>query len=512
MTTPCFETTLEAHIRSHAPLIVVVTPEEKRLLDSIMRVCNNFPRQCLTYDIAEGLRDSNRGNGGVPTARDPLSALEQVEREGSERVYVFKDFHACWGNDQVKRELRNVAQRLKHTKKTIIVTCPTASLPKELEDEAVVIAFPPPTDRELSHVVDQLLKSPGVQNDLKGPGRERLLQAARGLTSEQASHAVAMAIIVDGHLDERAIESVTREKARIVAESKALRFSPAAEMPDRVGGLDVLKKYVRLRERAFTSEAREYGLPAPKGILLIGSPGTGKSLTAKAIAGQWKLPLLRFDVGAVFGSLLGESEGNAHRATVQAEAMAPCVLWIDEMDKAFAQGAQDGGTSARVLGSTLTWMQEKTAPVFVVATANNVTQLPPELLRKGRFDEIFFLDLPTLSEREQIFEVHLRRRNRDPKEFDLGLLARISEGYVGSEIEQAVIDALYIGFDDGVRPITTQDIEAAAKLLVPISISQREVIETLRRWLREGRARSASFQEVAEAEQQSVRLDFKKRN
>lgn len=262
-----------------------------------------------------------------------------------------------------------------------------------------------------------------------------------------------------------------------------------------------------LRERAFTQEAQDYGLPAPKGIALIGIPGTGKSLTAKMIGGLWRLPLLRLDIGALFGSLVGESEARTRKALTLAETVSPCILWIDELEKAFSAGGLDGGVSTRVFGTILTWMQEKTAPCFVVATANNIAQLPPELLRKGRFDEIFFLDLPTLAERQEIISVHLRKRNRFPQEFDIMRLAKASEGYVGAEIEQAIIDGMYVGFNQG-REVTTGDILTALQWQVPLSVSQKEVITALRDWLRECRAQSASFEEIRQAEHAFVPLQL----
>jgi SpoVK/Ycf46/Vps4 family AAA+-type ATPase len=300
---------------------------------------------------------------------------------------------------------------------------------------------------------------------------------------------------------------VTEEKKQIIRESEALEYYPVTETPDHVGGLGVLKDWLRLRERAFTHQAREYGLPAPKGIALIGIPGTGKSLTAKMIGGLWGLPLLRLDVGALFGSLVGESEERVRRALRLAETVAPCLVWIDEMEKGLAHGDLDGGTSTRVFGTILTWMQEKTAPCFVVATANDISRLPPELLRKGRFDEIFFLDLPTRQERREIFSVHLSMRQRLPQDYDLERLAQESEGYVGAEIEQAIIDAMYVGFNAS-REFTSGDISAALKRQVPLSVSQRETVAALRSWLQEGRAQSASFQETREAEQQFVPLQI----
>ena len=273
----------------------------------------------------------------------------------------------------------------------------------------------------------------------------------------------------------------------------------------------MLKEWLRLRERAFTQEARDYGLPAPKGIALIGIPGTGKSLTAKMIGGLWRLPLLRLDAGGLFGSLVGESEERVRKALRLAETVAPCVMWIDEMEKALAHGGLDSGTSTRVFGTILTWMQEKTAPCFVVATANDIGALPPELLRKGRFDEIFFLDLPTVEEREEIFRVHLRKRNRVVQDFDVARLSRESEGYVGAEIEQAIVEAMYLAFNER-REFKTEDISVALRRQVPLSVSQRETIGALRAWLREGRAQSASFVETREAEEQFVPLQLEIRS
>jgi SpoVK/Ycf46/Vps4 family AAA+-type ATPase len=328
-----------------------------------------------------------------------------------------------------------------------------------------------------------------------------------GLTASQAHRVFAKAIVSDGVLDDRDIDLVMQEKKEIIRESEALEFYAVTETADDVGGLDVLKEWLRLRERAFTQEARDYGLPAPKGVALIGIPGTGKSLTAKMIGGLWRLPLLRLDVGALFGSLVGESEERARRALGLAETVSPAILWLDEIEKSLAHGSGDSGTSARVFGTILTWMQEKKAPVFVVATANDITSLPPEALRKGRFDEIFFLDLPTFEERSEIFTVHLRKRNRMPRDFDIPQLARESQGYVGAEIEQAIIDAMYVGFN-AQREFTTEDLSAAIKRQVPLSVSQRETIESLRNWLREGRAQSASFRELQDAERQFVPLQI----
>jgi len=501
------ERELDVYLRARFTLVVLVTQEEERALQSVDAVCAKR-RACLSWDVADGFRARGGWGGSVPSARDALSAIEQIEKADGDPVFVLLDFHECWKDARVKRKLRSVAQRLKFTRKSIVVIAPSRAVPEELRDDAVIVELPPPGTGEIGVVLDELAATPDVRVNLTDLGREKLVQAALGMTVSQARRVYAKAVVSDGALDDTHIELVTREKQEVIRESQALEFYAVSETPDDVGGLDVLKEWLGLRERAFTQEARDYGLPAPKGMALIGIPGTGKSLTAKMVGGLWRLPLLRLDVGALFGSLVGEAEERTRQALKLAETVAPCVMWIDEMEKAFAHGGGDGGTSTRVFGTILTWMQEKTAPCFVVGTANDVTSLPPEVLRKGRFDEIFFLDLPTAVEREQILEVHLRKRKRLPADFDRALLASKCEGYVGAEIEQAIIDAMYVGFDAG-REFTTDDVLATLARQVPLSVSQREVVGGLRSWLREGRAQSASFRETEEAESQFVALDLR---
>ncbi len=502
-----FEDELDIYLRARFTLILLVTTEEERALQTIKNVCEQTQRPGLSWDVAEGFQWLS-GSGPALSAKDPITALDQVDKTENNALYILKDFHEAWTNPQVKRKLRSVAQRLKFSKKSILITAPSSKIPDELKDEAVVVEFPSPTTIELDDVLRRLTQTPGVKVNLTPLGREKLVQAALGLTTSQAQRVFAKAIVRDGMLDDRDIDLVTEEKKQIIRESEALEFYSVTETPDDVGGLGVLKEWLRLRERAFTQEARNYGLPAPKGIALIGIPGTGKSLTAKMIGGLWRLPLLRLDVGALFGSLVGESEERARRALRLAETVAPCIVWIDEIEKALAHGGLDSGTSTRVFGTILTWMQEKTAPCFVVATANDISSLPPELLRKGRFDEIFFLDLPTLDERQEIFSVHFRKRQRIPQDFNLQQLSLLSEGYVGAEIEQAIIDAMYIGFNAS-REFNTADIISSLGRQVPLSVSARETIDSLRNWLREGRAQSASFQELTEAEQQFVQLQIR---
>ena len=505
-----FEKELDTYLRARFTLIVLVTHEEERSIQMITRMCEESHRTCMSWDIADGFQWITAGNSSLPSAKDPLAALEQIDKMdgNAATLFVLKDFHDFWNNAQVRRKLRSLSQSMKFTKKSILIITPSTRVPDELKDEVVLEDVPLPNSNELQEVLGHLTEVSGVRINLTPLGKEKLVKAAVGLTTSQAQRVFAKAIVRNGTLDDTDIDLVTDEKKQIIRESQALEFFPFTESMDNVGGLKVLKDWLRLRDSAFSDRARDYGLPMPKGIALLGIPGTGKSLTAKMIGGLWRMPLLRLDVGALFGSLVGESEERTRRALHLAETIAPCVLWIDEMEKALAHGGLDSGTSTRVFGTVLTWMQEKKAPVFVVATANDISSLPPELLRKGRFDEIFFLDLPTIEERHDIFAVHLRKRRRLPQDFDLNALAAASEGYVGAEIEQAIIDGMYFGFNDNEREFTTQDILKALAQQVPLSVSQREAITYLREWLREGRAQSASFQEVREAEDQFVRLEI----
>jgi AAA+ superfamily predicted ATPase len=507
------EDELSIYLRARFTLVVLVTSEEERAIEAVRVACGRLRRPCVSWDMGDGFQVLAGSGGALPAAPDPVTALEQIERIEADMVFVLKDFHDCWAGTgmekRVRRKLRSAAQRLKFTRKTIFVTSPVSKIPDELRDEAVVVQVPPPGPGELEGVLNGVTSNPDVRVNLTALGREKLVQAALGMTAAQARRTFSKAVIGSGgQLDDRHIELVVQEKKEVIRESEALEFYAVTETPDDVGGLEVLKGWLRLREQAFTQEARDYGLPAPKGIALIGIPGTGKSLTAKMIGGLWRLPLLRLDVGALFGSLVGEAEERTRRALRLAETVAPCVLWIDEMEKALAHGGGDAGTSTRVFGTILTWMQDKTAPCFVVGTANDIDALPPEVLRKGRFDEIFFLDLPTEAERAEILAVHLRKRNRLAADFDVAGLAAASAGYVGAEIEQAVIDAMYAGFADRHREFTSDDITAALSRQVPLSVSQRERIGALRNWLREGRAQSASFAETVEAEKQFVPLEL----
>ena len=494
LTEPDFSRRLNISLRARVTLIVVITPEEERAVAQIQGVCETWdpPRQCIAWDSVDGF-SVIAGTKNFPNqSRDPLTALDDLSKTGEDAVVILKDFHEFWNNPQIKRRIRNFSQAFRYNRRTIIIVTPTSRVPDEIRDEAVIVHFPPPGAAELSADLDTLIATSGITCSLSSGGREKIIQAALGMSLNQARRAFSKAIVTRGTLDDNDIDAIIADKKDILSTTDALEFYSYTETPENVGGLAVLKEWLTLRERAFTQEARDFGLPAPKGIALIGIPGTGKSLTAKMIADIWHLPLLRLDVGSLFGSLVGESEERTRRALALAETISPCILWVDEIEKAFAFGSGDAGTSQRVFAHLLTWMQDKTSPCFVVATANNIAALPPELLRKGRFDEIFFLDLPTPDERREIFTVHLRKRKCIPAEFDLDILARESEGYVGAEIEQTIIDAMYRAFSEKMRRVTTEDILSCIHTQVPLSVSQRETVAALRAWLAEGRAQSAS--------------------
>jgi AAA+ superfamily predicted ATPase len=497
-----FQQELELALRARTPLVYVVSFEERKILDDLKAICERRKTALYVWDQADYFR-SLAGAGPAPEASDALAALAAIEAIEGRAVVALPDFHQCWHDQpRVVRKLRNLAHDLKYTHKTIVVISPARRLPEELEDDAAMLDYRPPEVSELRKILAGLLAAPGTKVDLTSEETETLVRAALGLSSNQAQRVFAKAIVSGGVLNRDDIALVTREKRQVVRGSGALDLYEANESLADVGGLEVLKDWLRLRGSAFSKAARDYGLPEPKGIALIGIPGTGKSLTAKMIAGLWRLPLLRLDVGALYGRYVGESEENARRALRLAETIAPSVLWIDELEKGIATGDSDGGTSLRVLATLLSWMQDKKRPVFVVATANDISRLPPELLRRGRFDEIFFLDLPTGRERAEIFAVHIGKRGRKTESYDLERLAALSSGYVGAEIEQAIVDAMVQAFNDPEKPrreFTTEDLAIAIERLIPLSRSQRENIAFLRGWLHEGRAQSASLKEPAEA-------------
>ena len=524
-----FQDEIEIYLRSRFTVVWIASYEEDRIITTLKTLCerSNPLRRLFTWDIAAYFKAvSNLDGTTLADARDPKTALEAIAKADGEHdaVFVLKDFHNCLEKQPViTRQLRNLAQSLKATRKSIVITSPCAKVPDDLKDDVFLIEFPPPDVEELKGILDRFIKNPQIKVNLTELGREKVLRSALGLSSNQAQRVFGKSIVTEikspdgkvlkpaGTLDERGIDMITQEKKSIIRESGALEFFSPQEGIADVGGLEVLKGWLREREKDFTQEARDYGLSAPKGIALIGIPGTGKSLTAKMIANLWHQPLVRLDVGALFGSLVGQSEENTRRALSLVETIAPCVLWIDEMEKAFAHGGGDGGTSQRVFGNILTWMQERKKPVFVIGTANDVSSIPAETLRPGgRFDSIFFLDLPTTLERKEIFTVHLTKKKRPVQQFDLDALAKASEGYVGAEIQQVVEDGMHLAFYDRQQPgreFTTEDICTALTKLNPLSKTQQALIGILREYLKKG-VQSASLPEVSQPEETGPQLQF----
>jgi SpoVK/Ycf46/Vps4 family AAA+-type ATPase len=464
-------------------------------------------KELVVWSITEGFegvipprRSRNQSALELDMALDALDYILKWEPSpggpSNGAIFVLKDFDPFIAAPSVERKLRDVARALKATRKTVIILSPVLKIPSHLEKTITVVDYPLPTFEDLKRILENMVRqvqdNPNVRITLEEEDTELFVKAALGLTAEEAESVFAKALVKDGRLERMDVQEVLSEKKQIIRKTGILEYYETDIQFNDVGGLDLLKDWLRKRKRAFTEKARAFGLPEPRGMLLIGVQGCGKSLTAKAVASLWELPLLRFDVGSVFAKYVGESEANIRKAIQVAESIAPCVLWIDELEKGFSHmtGGEDSGTSARVFAYFLTWLQEKTSPVFVVCTANDVHRLPPELLRKGRLDEIFFIDLPTERERREIFEIHLRRRNRRPEDFDLDRLAQVSEGFSGSEIEQAIIAALYDAFEEE-REVTTEDIVRNIQLTVPLSQTMREQIQSLREWART-RARQAS--------------------
>ncbi|OLP19293.1 AAA family ATPase [Leptolyngbya sp. 'hensonii'] len=497
---------LDLMIRAKYSLIYIVSTEEDPVESLLHQVATlvSVPRSLLLWDVVRGWQDNGADKGSV------MAALTRISKADPQipALFVLRDLHPYLHlhypqgdkHSAIVRELRNLARDLKQTRKTLILTSPILELPAELRDEVTVLDFQLPTIPEINQLLQQLIVPEKLK--LSPLGREQLVKACQGLSRSRIERVLGKALADKQQVDESDIDSVLEEKRQAIRQTEILEFLRGQESLKQVGGLENLKQWVQMRRDAFTEEARRYGIPNPKGVLLVGIQGTGKSLSAKTIAHEWHLPLLRLDTGRLFGGIVGESESRVRQMIQVAEAMAPCVLWIDEIDKGFGNiaGGSDGdsGTSRRVFGTLITWMQEKTSPVFIVATANNVRILPAELLRKGRFDEIFFLNLPTAAERQEIFRVHLQRwRPNRLRDFDLPLLADQTEDFSGAEIEQVIVDAMHRAFFDRSvtgqrRDFTSNDIVRAIEETVPLAAIARDQISGLKRWAAEAGARTAS--------------------
>lgn len=480
-------------IRARYPIIYVATSEEERVETAIAQCSQSQGNRAVyTWDFVDGYQ-GNLNDAGFGR-RNPLQALELIEKLPSTAaaVFILRDFHRFLDDIAISRKLRNLARLLKAQPKNIVILSPQLAIPDDLSEFITILDFALPQPPEIRHEVERLLSAMGIAVD--GTMLDELVRSCQGLSLERIRRVLARAIATHGNFQASDLDLILEEKRQTIRQTQILDFYPATERISDIGGLDNLKDWLLKRGNAFSERARQYGLPHPRGLLLIGIQGTGKSLTAKAIAHHWHLPLLRLDVGRLFGGLVGESESRTRQMIQLAEALSPCVLWIDEIDKAFGgmDGRGDAGTASRVFGTFITWMAEKTSPVFVVATANNIQALPPEMLRRGRFDEIFFVGLPTQPEREAIFKVHLSRlRPQTLQAYDLARLAYETPDFSGAEIEQAIIEAMHIGFSQN-RDFTTEDILEAASQMVPLARTAQEQIEALQTWANSGKARMAS--------------------
>ncbi|NBD31752.1 MAG: AAA family ATPase [Cyanobacteria bacterium] len=498
---------LSVLIQAQYPLIYLVTPEEERAEQAISEIAEQAKsRPVYVWTVTHGIAEYGKSQQ-TPQRNtvSPEAAIEWVVRQKEAGIYIFKDLHPFIDSPATTRWLRDAIASFKGTDKIIVVMSPVQQVPIELEKEVVVLDYPLPDLGELDQVLTKQLEQT-KQGRLDNTVREKLLRATLGLTRDEAEKVYRKVYVTAQRFSEAEVDVVLSEKKQLIRRNGILEFLEEDETLDNIGGLEELKRWLRLRSEAFTKKARDYGLPQPKGMLILGVPGCGKSLTAKTTSRLWGLPLLRLDMGRIYdGSTVGRSEANLRNALKTAESISPAILFIDELDKAFSGSAgssdSDGGTSSRIFGSFLTWMQEKESPVFVMATANRVERLPGEFLRKGRFDEIFFVDLPNTQERSDIFRIHLQKRRSDISRFDLEQLANLSEGFSGAEIEQALVAAMYDAFAQD-REFTQLDIIAALKSTLPLSRTMTEQVNALREWAHQ-RARPASSS-VAEYQ----RLEF----
>jgi len=478
------------YIRAGYPGIYLVSSEEARVEAQLKTIASELKQRLYAWSVTEGLVDTR--DGSFKDAPDPVALMALVAELPKDSMVLLRDLHLFFLNVDpfLIRALKDALRQGKSKGRTLLLVGCRQVLPPELEREMVLVEFAFPDKRELAVVLDNIARS-GELEPPTGELRELLLDSACGLTSIEAENAFALSIVERGQL---CPERVARQKASEVRKSGLLEVCATAENLDSVGGLELLKQWLLQRKDAFGPRAEAYGLPTPKGLLITGIPGTGKSLIAKATAAAFQRPLLKLDAGRLFAGLVGQSESNLRSVIATTEAIAPCVLWVDEIEKGLAGGkasaVTDGGTAARLFGSLLSWMQEKTKPVFVVATANDVSQLPPELLRKGRFDEIFYVDLPTLEEREAIWRIQIAKYRRNPADFDVRQLAMQTEGLTGSEIEQAFIEGLYDAFSREEEP-TDLSLTMLLNQQVPLSKMMAEQITALRQWAK-GRARLAS--------------------
>jgi SpoVK/Ycf46/Vps4 family AAA+-type ATPase len=504
---------LKILLSSSTPIVVMETAEEMRAVRLVRAACSSLNLATFEWSIASGLvrcgsevgelvpetglsamnpSHDQSGAQALYNSKEPAQALSNLEAMSLEAAFVLKDFHRHIDDPVVVRRLRDVGQKFSVNRRTIIITAPSITIPAELASLVEFLELPLPDKLRLRQIIDEMTVRVGKTRTLKrtldSVGLDAMANNLRGLTEEEAERAASQAIVTRYGVTSETVTDVLQAKKEQLRHSGMLEFIDASENLAGVGGLDNLKRWLAQRRGTWEDAARDFGLEPPRGAIILGVQGCGKSMCARAIAGEWKLPLVKFDTAAIYDKYIGETEKRIQKVFRVAEGLAPCVFWIDELEKVFAgsgpdSASVDAGVSSRILAAFLSWMQDRKAPVFVAATCNNVTVLPPELIRKGRFDELFFVDLPNQAERKQIFAIHLTRRKRNLSEFDLDRVAAAAKGYSGAEIEAAVQTALYAAFSNK-QTVSTQGLLDALKATVPLSITRSEEIEELRAWAR----------------------------
>jgi SpoVK/Ycf46/Vps4 family AAA+-type ATPase len=515
---------LKILIDSSTPIVVMETVEEMHAVRLVRVACSSLNLAVFEWSIASGLARcgsddrhlelesrfpaSTYGSGvaqpgagheltnlsaqALYNSRDPVQALGNLEGISIDAAFILKDFHRHMEDPVVVRRLRDVGQKFSQNRRTVILTAPSITMPPELASLVEFLELPLPDKQRLRQIIDEMIVRVGKTRTLKrtldAAGLDAVANNLRGLTEEEAERAVSQAIVSRYGLTPEVVTDVLQAKKEMLRRSEMLEFVDVSDTLASVGGLEHLKRWLGQRRGTWEDQAREFGLEPPRGVIILGVQGCGKSMCARAIAGEWKLPLVKFDTAAIYDKYIGETEKRIQKVFQVAEGLAPCVLWIDELEKVFAGSGTDSalvdaGVSSRLLASFLSWMQDRKAPVFVAATCNNVRALPPELIRKGRFDELFFVDLPNQAERKQVFAIQLARRKRNPAEFNLDRVAAAAVGYSGAEIEAAVQTGLYSAFSSK-QALATQTLLDALKATVPLSTTRAEEIEALREWAR----------------------------
>jgi len=507
---------LKVLINSSTPIVVMETVEEVRAVRMVRAACADLNLATFEWTIASGLArsgstspeahfeeamppggynpshrsDSEQNSKAIYNSQDPAQMLANLESISIEAAFILKDFHRHLEDAVVVRRLRDVGQKFSTNRRTVIITGPRIVVPAELASLVEFFELALPDKNRLRQIVDETLvrisKTHTLQRKLDAAGTDALAENLRGLTEEEAERAISQTLVARYALSPECVADVLEAKKALLKRSEMLEFIDASESMAGVGGLDNLKNWLAQRRNSWEPQARQFGLEPPKGVIILGVQGCGKSLCARAVAGEWKLPLVKFDTAAIYDKYIGETEKRIQKVFKVAEGLAPCVLWIDELEKVFAgsgpdSASADAGVSSRLLASFLSWMQERKAPVFVAATCNNVTVLPPELIRKGRFDELFFVDLPNAAERKQIFSIQLTKRKRNPTDYDLDRVAAGAKGFSGAEIESAVQTALYAAYSRK-QELRSDDLLAALAGTVPLSTTRAEEIAELRAW------------------------------